>query len=110
VIHTVSAVLLQRQIRVLVVGCAGNGIAVAAGLPYLHRALLVQGHPGELDVTLMDGDIVSSTNCVRQPFARHEIGLPKAVVLISRINLFFGFAGGRSGSILMASATPGRST
>jgi PRTRC genetic system ThiF family protein len=90
VIHTVPAALLQRQVRVLVVGCGGNGSAVAAGLPYLHQTLLVQGHPGGLDVTLMDGDLVSATNCVRQPFARHEIGLAKAVVLVSRINLFFG--------------------
>ena len=37
----------------------------------------------------MDGDIITSSNCVRQPFSRHEIGLLKAVVLISRINLFY---------------------
>jgi hypothetical protein len=30
--------------RVLVVGCGGNGSAIAAGLPYLHQALLAYGH------------------------------------------------------------------
>ena len=30
------------------------------------------------------------TNCVRQPFCRTEIGLPKAIVLAHRINLFWG--------------------
>lgn len=88
--HVIAPALLRRPVRVLVIGCGGNGSAIAAGLPYLHQALLVQGHPGGLDVTLMDGDIISSANCVRQPFSRHEIGLPKAVVLVSRINLFFG--------------------
>ena len=29
-------------------------------------------------------------NCVRQPFSRSEIGLNKGIVLISRINLFWG--------------------
>ncbi len=88
--HTLPPALLRRTVNVLVVGCGGNGSAIAAGLPYLHQALLVQGHPGGLEVILMDGDVISSTNCVRQPFSRHEIGLPKAVVLMSRINLFFG--------------------
>ncbi len=88
--HVIAPALLRRPVRVLVIGCGGNGSAIAAGLPYLHQALLVQGHPGGLDVTLMDGDVISSTNCARQPFSRHEIGLPKAMVLVSRINLFFG--------------------
>jgi hypothetical protein len=41
-------------------------------------------------VTLMDGDIISPANCVRQPFSSAEIGLAKAVVMISRLNLFWG--------------------
>ncbi len=88
--HTIASSLLRRPVRVLVIGCGGNGSVIAAGLPYLHQALLVQGHPGGLDVLLMDGDVISSTNCVRQPFSQHEIGLSKAVVLVTRINLFFG--------------------
>ena len=88
--HTLTADLLRREVRVLVVGCGGNGTAIAAGLPYLHQAMLVAGHPGGLQVTLMDGDIVSSANCVRQPFASAEIGLAKAVVMVSRLNLFWG--------------------
>ena len=44
--HTLTAELLRREVRVLVVGCGGNGTAVAAGLPYLHQAMLVAGHPG----------------------------------------------------------------
>jgi PRTRC genetic system ThiF family protein len=51
--------------------------------------MLVWGHPGGIDVTLMDGDTVSGTNCVRQPFCQADIGHPKAVVQISRLNLFW---------------------
>ena len=61
--------LLRRRVRVLVVGCGGTGSAIAAGLPYLHEAMVANGHPGGLHVTLMDGDTISATNCVRQPFA-----------------------------------------
>jgi len=88
--HTICPDLLRRTVRVLVVGCGGTGSAVAGGLPYLHQALVACGHPGGLHVTLMDGDIVSRTNCVRQPFSESDIGLYKAVVLISRINVFWG--------------------
>jgi PRTRC genetic system ThiF family protein len=38
----------------------------------------------------MDGDSISPTHCVRQPFARSEVGLNEAVVLVNRLNLFWG--------------------
>jgi len=82
--------LLERQVRVLVVGCGGTGNAVVAGLPYLHQSLVACGHPGGLHVTVVDGDTISPANCVRQPFARSEIGLNKAIVLVNRLNLFWG--------------------
>jgi PRTRC genetic system ThiF family protein len=77
-------------VRVLVVGCGGNGSAIAAGLPYLHQALLAYGHPEGLHVTLLDPDVISPTNCVRQPFSQSEIALYKSVVLANRLNLFWG--------------------
>ena len=89
--HTPDPQLLERPIRILVVGCGGNGSAIVSGLPYLHQALLAFGHPGGLAVTLIDPDTVSETNCVRQPFCRTEIGFAKAIVLAHRINLFWGF-------------------
>lgn len=89
--HTINPLLLNgRHVDVLVVGCGGTGAAVAGGLPYLQQALVAAGHPG-LSVTLMDGDTISPTNCVRQPFSRSEIGLKKATVLAHRINTFWGF-------------------
>jgi PRTRC genetic system ThiF family protein len=52
--------------------------------------MLASGHPCGLDVTLIDGDRISRTNCVRQPFSESEIGLYKATVVATRINLFWG--------------------
>ena len=88
--HTIHSELLRRRVRVLVVGCGGTGSAVAAGLPYLHQAMIASGHPAGLQVTLMDGDSISPTNCVRQPFSRSETGLHKVVVLVNRLNVFWG--------------------
>jgi PRTRC genetic system ThiF family protein len=88
--HTLDPEFLRRAVRVLVVGCGGSGSVVASGLPYLHQAMLVAGHPGGLHVTIMDGDLISAANCARQPFCSTEIGLAKAVVMISRLNLFWG--------------------
>jgi PRTRC genetic system ThiF family protein len=88
--HTIPGLLLEKTVRITVVGCGGTGSAVASGLPYLHQAMLALGHPGGLDVTLVDGDRISRINCVRQPFSESEIGLHKATVLATRINLFWG--------------------
>jgi sulfur-carrier protein adenylyltransferase/sulfurtransferase len=88
--HHIHRELLQRQIRVLVLGCGGTGSAVVAGLAYLHQALVAHGHPGGLHVIVFDGDTISPVNCVRQPFARSEVGLNKAIVLVNRLNMFWG--------------------
>ena len=88
--HQLHPELLRRKVRILVVGCGGNGSAIAAGLPYLHQALLVYGHPEGLHVRLLDPELISLTNCVRQPFSRSEIGLYKSIVLVNRLNLFWG--------------------
>jgi PRTRC genetic system ThiF family protein len=88
--HALHSELLRRRVRVLVVGCGGTGSAIVSGLPYLHQAMIASGHPGGVHVTVIDGDIISAVNCIRQPFARCEIGLHKAVVLVNRLNIFWG--------------------
>ena len=88
--HHIHPELLKQKVRGLVVGCGGNGSAIAAGLPYVHQALLAYGHPEGIHVTLLDADVISPANCVRQPFSRSEIGLYKSVVLANRLNLFWG--------------------
>ena len=101
-IHRIHPELLERQVRVLVVGCGGTGSAVVAGLPYLHQSLVAHGHPGGLHVTVVDGDTISPANCVRQPFARSEIGLNKAIVLVNRLEPVLGTEVGSGPSSLAA--------
>jgi len=84
-----SDLVSRRPLKVLVVGAGGTGSAVVMGLPYLDQAMRVWGSAG-LAVTLMDADVVSETNCVRQPFSASDVGQNKATVLINRINLFWG--------------------
>jgi PRTRC genetic system ThiF family protein len=79
----------RAMYRLAVIGCGGTGTAVLGGLPFLHQALTAMGHPG-LHVIAADGDKVSKTNCVRQPFSESEIGLFKSTVLVNRLNLFWG--------------------
>ena len=75
--------------RMVVIGCGGTGSALIGGLPFLHQALIATGHPG-LQVVVADGDRISASNCVRQPFSESEIGLYKSTVLVNRLNLFWG--------------------
>ncbi len=89
--HKLPSDLMQhRAVQVLVVGAGGTGSAIVMGLPYLDQAMRVWGHRYGLAVALMDADVVSETNCVRQPFSASDIGQNKATVLINRINLFWG--------------------
>ena len=90
--HSLPKSLCRRgqPLRVVIVGAGGNGSAVLLGLPYLHQAMKVWGHAGGIHVMLVDGDQVTETNCVRQPFASADVGLNKATVLINRVNLFWG--------------------
>ena len=92
--HTLSNVdsPYRLTLRVLLIGSGGNGSAVLFGLPYLRRALEAWGRPEGIDVTVMDGDAVSSTNCVRQPFGAADVGQNKATILVNRTNLFHGLA------------------
>ena len=85
-----SGLIARRPVRILVVGAGGTGSAIVMGLPYLDQAMRAWGHGYGLEVTLVDGDTVSETNCVRQPFSWSDVGQNKATVLINRINLFWG--------------------
>lgn len=72
-----------------VIGAGGTGSQVATNLARMDMALRALGHPG-LHVTVFDPDTVSEANIGRQLFSASEIGLNKAVVLVTRINRFFG--------------------
>lgn len=106
--HHIHADLLRRAVNLLVVGCGGSGSAFVAGLPYLHQSMLIAGHPGGLAVTLMDGDLISPSNCVRQSFSKAEVGLHKSAVMISRLNLFWGLNWKASTEFFTARTDAGR--
>jgi PRTRC genetic system ThiF family protein len=89
--HRLPSDLIRRgPLRVLIVGAGGTGSSIAMNLPYLDQAMRVWGRASGLDVSMMDADTVSATNCVRQPFSASDIGQNKATVLINRINIFWG--------------------
>jgi len=79
-----------RPLRILLVGAGGSGSAILLQLPFLEQALRAWGQPG-LAVTVMDPDTVSEVNVVRQPFSHVDIGSNKAMRLVGRINMFWGF-------------------
>ena len=86
---TPSAFLGERRLRVQVAGAGGTGSMLLDGLARLDCALRAQGHPG-MEVTVFDSDTVSASNIGRQRFARPDIGFHKVVVLLHRLNGFYG--------------------
>lgn len=90
-IHYTDSYLLSpyHPVTVHVIGAGGTGSQVATNLARMDMALRALGHPG-LHVTVFDPDTVSEANIGRQLFSASEIGLNKAVVLVTRINRFFG--------------------
>lgn len=88
--HPTNSLLLTRSVKVAVVGCGGNGSQVLNRLARLDRAIRECGHPGGLEVTAYDPDNVSVANIGRQLFSPADVGLPKATVLVHRLNCFFG--------------------
>ncbi len=89
-LHQLNSNLLSRKVNVTLIGAGGTGSQVLSGLARLHLAMVARGHPGGLNVTVWDDDRVSQANVGRQLFSMADVGLPKARVLIHRLNLFYG--------------------
>lgn len=87
--HTTPACYLDRNVSVVLIGCGGNGSQMLTGLARLNHAITALGHPG-LDVIAFDPDTVSEANMGRQMFSPADVGLSKSVVLVNRVNQFFG--------------------
>lgn len=92
-IHFTDNYLLNpyHPVTVFVAGAGGTGSQVITNLARMSVALQALGHPG-LHVTVFDSDTVSEANIGRQLFNEAELGLNKAVALVTRINRFFGYA------------------
>ena len=93
--HYLADTLNRRAIRVMLVGCGGNGGQMLMGLASLDTALRTISSRS-LDVTLVDDDVVTEANLGRQPFYRCDVGNSKAHTLTERINLAHGLVGRRS--------------
>lgn len=78
-----------HAIDVVLVGAGGNGSQMLSVLARIHTSLLALGKKG-LSVTVYDDDTVSEANFGRQLFSLSEVGLNKAVTLVSRFNRFYG--------------------
>lgn len=79
----------DHPVPVALVGCGGTGSQILTGLARLHYALCGLGHPG-LHVSVFDGDEVSESNVARQNFSPLDIGRNKAVVSVTKINMYMG--------------------
>lgn len=79
-----------QPVKVALVGAGGTGSQLLTGLARLHIALRSLGHPHGLEVGVWDGDSVSAANIGRQLFSPGDIGRNKAIVLVHRLNCFFG--------------------
>ena len=91
-IHFTDTYLLSphHPVTVFVIGAGGTGSQVVTNLARMNKALQSLGHAG-LHVAVFDPDTVTDANIGRQLFSESEIGLNKAVALVSRINRFFGY-------------------
>lgn len=87
--HFLPARLQDRPLKLLLVGCGGNGAQMLMGLASLDTALRAISSRS-LDVTVVDDDIVTEANLGRQPFYRCDLGNSKARTLTERINLAHG--------------------
>lgn len=78
-----------HAVTVNVIGCGGTGSQVLSSLARMHSALVHLGHPGFF-VRAIDPDKVTDANMGRQLFSPSDVDNYKCIVLISRINRFFG--------------------
>lgn len=85
--HVVDERFITKPVKVLLVGAGGTGSRMLEKLVALDRALDAKGHPGGLDVTVIDPDTVSAANIGRQAFYPCDIGCFKADVLVNRANM-----------------------
>jgi PRTRC genetic system ThiF family protein len=88
--HSIHAPLLRETIKVVVVGAGGTGSALLPRLMQLHFAMKELGHPGGLQVTVYDDDIVSKANIGRQCFFPQDVGQYKSSLIVNRLNQCWG--------------------
>ena len=90
-VHFVDSTLINptNPVTVNLIGAGGTGSQVLIALARMNHALSELNHAG-LSVRLWDDDVITEANLGRQLFAESELGFYKSVVLINRVNRFFG--------------------
>lgn len=88
--HRIPASMATRAWKMVVVGAGGTGSALLPNLARLHHAMLELGHPGGIECTVYDDDIVSETNIGRQGFYPVDVGQYKATLIVNRLNNLMG--------------------
>ena len=81
----------RHTLNIALVSAGGTGSQMLTGLARMAialRSLRIE----DLHVTVYDPDKVSTANVGRQLFSSSDVGLPKASVLVNRINAYFGFS------------------
>lgn len=72
-------------LRIKVAGAGGTGCQLLDGLAALDASLRARGRRG-FEVTVYDPDHVSPSNIGRQRYRKGDEGLPKAMLLVHRLN------------------------
>jgi PRTRC genetic system ThiF family protein len=90
IVHKLPEHMVLRPWRVVVVGAGGTGSAVLPALARLHHAMIELGHPGGIECTVYDDDVVSQTNVGRQGFYPNDVGSFKASLIVNRLNMLMG--------------------
>lgn len=79
----------QHPVTVNLIGAGGSGSQMLTQLSRIDHSLKKLGHVG-LHVTMYDPDIVTEANLGRQLFSAADLGMNKAIVLITRMNQYMG--------------------
>lgn len=79
----------SHAISVTLVGCGGTGSVLMQHLARINKSMIAQGNKGII-LTCVDDDLVTIANLGRQLFTLADIGRYKSVVMVERINRFYG--------------------
>lgn len=91
-VHYTDPYLLnpQHKVTVNLIGLGGTGSQVLTCLARMNESLIGLGHAG-IHVRGWDPDSVTMANIGRQLFSPSDVGVNKAIALLTRVNRFFGY-------------------
>lgn len=77
---------MERPVKIWLIGVGGNGSETLDILARMHLAVQGAGHRHGFQLTVWDGDTVSTSNIVKQRFWPCDIGQNKAALSVQRLN------------------------